>query len=163
MTALNTQPGADAFNAGAGWTGLLFSETALDNITAFGGGGQVNATLLSTMFSRVTTVASPGDSVKPPPALPGLDLLVTNVGANPMAVFGSTTDQIDGAGANNSVSHMANSTVLYSCYGQTTGWVSEGLPTGFAASGLQTLSNQALTASTRHTQADAPAPTATPI
>jgi hypothetical protein len=129
MAALNTQPGADAFNAGAGWTGLLFSETARDGFVANAGGGQANATLLTCMFNRIVTVTNPGDSVKLPPALPGLDILVLNVGGNPMAVFGSNQDQIDGNGAGNSVLHMSNSVVLYSCYSQSAGWSSEGLAT----------------------------------
>jgi hypothetical protein len=154
MVATNPNIGALQFEAGAGWTALLFSETARDLLVANPGGGQTNATLLGTMFNRVTTVANPGDSVRLPPALPGLDIMVLNVGGNPMAVFGSNQDQIDGAGGGVSVSHMNNSVVLYSCYGLTTGWSSEGLATGFAGSGLQTLSPSSITASTTHTQVD---------
>jgi len=125
MTAQNTQLGALQFEAGAGWytvglpagnTGLYFAETARDGLVANAGGGQANATLIATMFARVTTVASQNDSIKLPPAMPGADLMVLNAGANAMAVFGSGTDQIDGAGAGVSVSQMANSVVLYSCY-----------------------------------------------
>jgi hypothetical protein len=155
VTALNTQPGADCYNAGAGWTGLYFSETARDGLVANPGGGQTNALLLPCMFNRVITVTNPGDSVKLPPALPGLDILVLNVGGNPMTVYGSNQDQIDGAAAGVAVTQMNNSMVLYSCYGPTSGWASEGLATGFAASGLQTLSPGSYTASTTHTQAGA--------
>jgi hypothetical protein len=155
MSALNTQPGADAFNAGAGWSGLLFSETARDQLVANPGGGQTNALLLPCMFNRVVTVTNPGDSVKLPPALAGLDILVLNVGGNPMAVYGSNQDQIDGAAAGVPVTQMNNSMVLYSCYGLATGWASNGLATGFAASGLQTLSPGSYTASTTHSQAGA--------
>jgi hypothetical protein len=147
--------GALQFEAGAGWTNLYFSETARDGITAAAGGGQANATLLPCMLNRVTTVATPGDSVMLPPAQPGLDILVSNVGANPMAVFGSGNDQIDAAGIGGSVSHMANSVVIYSCYGQASGWQSEGLSTGYAPSGLQTLSFASITASATHTQGGA--------
>jgi hypothetical protein len=87
--------------------------------------------------------------------LPGLDLLVLNVSGNPMTVYGSNQDQIDGAGVGNPVNHMNNSTVLYSCYGPTSGWASEGLATGLAASGLQTASFGSITASATHTQAGA--------
>jgi hypothetical protein len=140
MTAQNSQMTAIQFESGAGWTGLYFTETARDQLVANPGGGQANATMLPCMFNRVVTVTNPGDSVRLPPALPGADIMVLNVGANPMAVFGSGTDQIDGAGSGNSVTHQSNSVVLYSCYSLTTGWSSEGLATGFAASGLQTLS-----------------------
>jgi hypothetical protein len=61
MTALNVQPGADQFNADAGWTGLLFSETARDGLVANPGDGQANATLLtcySIASSRSRTLAT---------------------------------------------------------------------------------------------------------
>src|SRR5258708_2775659 len=115
MVAQNIAPNALAYEAGAGWAGLLFSETARDNIVAAAGGGQANATLLPCMLNRVVTVANPGDSVMLPPALPGLDILVSNVGANPMAMFGSGNDQVDNAGVGVAVSQMANSVVIYSC------------------------------------------------
>jgi hypothetical protein len=66
MTTLNVQPGADQFNAGAGWTGLLFSKTARDELVPNPGGGQANATLLTCVFNRVVTVTNPGDSVTLP-------------------------------------------------------------------------------------------------
>jgi hypothetical protein len=107
------------------------------------------------MFNRVVTVTNPGDSVMLPPAQPGCDILVLNAGANPVAVYASNQDQIDGNGAGNPVSQMNNSVVLYSCYGPLSGWASEGLATGFAASGLQTFSNASITASTTHSQGGA--------
>jgi hypothetical protein len=67
--ALNARPGVDVFNAGAGYTGLLFSERARDQITANPGGGQADATL-TRMVSPVTTVATVGDNVKLPPRSP---------------------------------------------------------------------------------------------
>jgi hypothetical protein len=155
MTAQNSNIGALQFEAGGGWTGLYFTETARDQIVANPGGGQANATMLPCMFNRVVTVANFGDSVRLPPALPGADLMVLNAGVNAMAVFGTANDQVDGAGVGVSVSQMPNSVVLYSSYSLATGWQSEGLATGFAASGLQTLSNQSLTASTTHTQGGA--------
>jgi hypothetical protein len=50
---------------------------------------------------------------------------------------------------------MPNSVVIYSCYSLAGGWQSEGLATGYAASGLQTVSFGAITASTTHTQVGA--------
>jgi hypothetical protein len=154
MTALNSQPGADQFNAGYGFTGLLFSETALDGIVAGTVHSQAGATLLTTMFSRVVT-ANSGDGVRLPPAQPGCDLMVLNVSGNPINVYPSNQDQIDGNGAGNPVTQMNNSVVLYTCYSLASGYASEGLSTGFASSGLQTLSNSSITASTTHTQAGA--------
>src|SRR5262249_13684361 len=144
-----------------GYTGLYFSETAVDQLVAHAGGGQANALLLPCMFNRITTVASPGDSVKLPPALPGADILVLNVGGNQMIVFGFASDQIDGAGVGVGVLQMNNSVVLYSCYSLPTGWASNGLATGFSASALQTLSTSgAITAHAGGGQANAVALTA---
>lgn len=113
-------------------------ETALDSITAFAGGGQTNATQLTTQTSRVTTVATAGDSVRLPPSAPGLELIVINHGANAMQVYGAGTDTINDVATATGVSQMVNSTVIYTCV-STGAWYSEGLATGFS-SGLQTLS-----------------------
>jgi hypothetical protein len=91
------------------------------------------------MFSRIVT-ANSGDGVRLPPVQPGCDLMVLNVSGNPIAVYPSNQDQIEGNGAGNSVSMMNNSVVLFSCYSTASGWASEGLATGFSASGLQTQS-----------------------
>jgi hypothetical protein len=148
MTAANPNMGALQFEAGAGWyqvsqpnnvVGLYFAETAQDGLTANAGGGQANATILPRMFNRVTTVATSGDSVKLPPAMPGADIMVINSGANPMAVFASGNDQIDGLAAGASLTHFPNSVVLYSCYGSGN-WFSEGAATGYAGNNFQTLS-----------------------
>ena len=48
-------------------TGFIF-ESFTDNITAFAGGGQSGGVPILTELSRVTTVATIGDSVMLPPA-----------------------------------------------------------------------------------------------
>src|SRR5258708_20999631 len=53
-------------------------ESSIDNITAFAGGGQAGAILLGGEVNRITTVASIGDSVKLPPSIAGLSLIVIN-------------------------------------------------------------------------------------
>lgn len=104
---------------------------AQDTITAFATGGQTSATLLTLQQSRVTTVATAGDSVKLPPSVPGLELLVINHGANSMQVYGSGTDTIDDVATATGVSQMVNSLVIYTC--TTAGaWYSNGIGTGFA-------------------------------
>lgn len=114
----------------------LIYETAQDTITAAAGGGQTNATQLAAQTSRISTVATAGDSVKLPQALPGLELIVINHGANPMQVYGQGADTINDVATATGVSHMVNSTVIYTCV--TAGaWYTEGLATGFSA-GLQT-------------------------
>jgi hypothetical protein len=121
--------------------GTLFYESYTDTITAHAGGGQTSATQLSTEVSRITTVATAGDSVMLPPSVAGLSIYVINHAANPMQVFGYGSDQIDDQAAATGVSQMPYSLVLYTC--ATAGnWYSEGLATGFCAPGLQTLSYQ---------------------
>lgn len=124
---------------GVGFSGQLFTELALDTITARAGGGQALATQLTAQTSRVTVVATAGDSVKLPASAPGLELMLINHGANPMQVFGSGTDTIDDIATATGVSQMQNSLVIYTC--TTAGaWYTEGLATGFGGPGLQTMS-----------------------
>ena len=144
-------------DAGVGFSGSLFTESAKDNITAFATGGQTSATQLTTQTSRITTVATAGDSIKLPASAPGLELMVINSGANPMQVFGAGADTIDGVATATGVSQMTNSVVIYVC--TTAGaWYTEGLATGYAGGGLQTLSfSSALTAFAGGGQASATA------
>lgn len=131
-------------------TGML-NESVTDNITAFAGGGQSSAVLLTAELNKITTVATAGDSVKLPVTQgniaaglgapgAGLTVYVINKGANACQVYGSGTDTIDDQATATGVSQMPNSLVLYSCV--TPGvWHSEGLATGWGGPGLQTVSN----------------------
>lgn len=133
--------------------GDYFLESAQDNITAHAGGGQVAAFPLTSQTSRITIVATAGDSVLLPPSTPGLELLVINHGANAMQVYGSGTDTVDDQPTATGVSHMANSLVIYTC-AAAGAWYSEGLATGFAKNlGLQTLSPANIAANATGTQA----------
>lgn len=117
----------------------MFNETSQDTITAHAGGGQASATPITTQTSRVTTVATSGDSVVLPASAAGLELIVINHGANPMQVFGLGADAIDDVAAATGVSQMPNSVVIYTCV--TAGnWYTEGLANGYAM-GLQTVSS----------------------
>jgi len=146
--------GANNNAQGGNWylNGYLF-ESAGDNITAFPGGGQTNATPLVVELNRITTVATNGDSVKLPNSAPGLTIFIVNHTNNSVQVFGSGTDQIDDVAATTGVSQMPNSTVLYFC--ATAGnWYTEGLAGGFARGyALQTFSAATIAGSTTLTQA----------
>jgi hypothetical protein len=136
-------------------TGFIY-ESFSDNIVANAGGGQANATQLTAELNKVTTVASPGDSVKLPASAPGLTIININKGGAAMQVFGLGTDIIDDSPAAIGVSQMRNSTVIYSC--TTAGvWATEGLGGGFTSSGggaFQTFSFvDGLTATAGGTQA----------
>jgi hypothetical protein len=136
--------------------GDFIIESAQDGITATAGGGQQGAFPLNTQTARVTVVATSGDSVQLPPAVPGIELLLINHGANSMQVFGnfiSGTDTVDDQAFGTGVSQMSNSMVIYTCpvVGK---WYTEGLSSGFATSlGLQTFSYSTIAANATVTQA----------
>src|SRR5260370_10013293 len=109
-------------------------------MTAVAGGGQSGATQIVSEIARFNTVASANDSAKLPSAIPGLDILVVNHGANPMQVFGSGSDTIDDIAAATGVSQMTNSFVIYAC-ADAGKWYTEGLANGYAG-GQQTVSYQ---------------------
>lgn len=93
-------------------TGFKY-ESAVNAITAFSGGGQTSATPLTLQNNRVTTVAVNGDSVLLPPALAGLIISVTNVGASTLAVFPSSATQggVTGGDAINALSQNSSFSV----------------------------------------------------
>jgi hypothetical protein len=135
-------------------SGSLFIESAADTITAFAGGGQASATVLTNEVNRITTVATAGDSIKLPASVAGLTVYCINHGANSMQVFGAGTDTIDDIATATGVAQMANSVALYSC--TTAGaWYSEGLGTGFSGPLQTLLFANALTAHAGGTQAAA--------
>jgi hypothetical protein len=133
--------------------GDFIIESGQDNITATAGGGYANAYQLNNQTSRVTVVASSGDSVKLPPSAPGLELLIINHGANAMQVFGNGTDTVDDQTYTTGVSQMSYSNVIYTCAAAGS-WYTEGLASGFSTSlGLQTFSYASIAANATGTQA----------
>lgn len=89
--------------------------SSANSITAFAGGGQANAILLQASVNRVTTVATIGDSVAIPPALPGAQLVVINAAANSMNLFPSAGDAINALGANAAYAIAGAKTVMLVC------------------------------------------------
>ena len=134
----------DQVHRDAKFTGLIY-ESATDGITATAGGGQSGAAQLTTELARVATVATAGDSVKLPPAVPGITLCVTNHGAKPMQVYGSGTDTINDVAYGTGVSQMAGSECIYVCYGAGQ-WYVNGLGTGYSGSFETMSSTDGLTA-----------------
>jgi hypothetical protein len=113
-------------------------ESAQDNITAFAGGGQGNATPLAAEVNRITAVASIGDSVRLPPSAPGLSIVVINHGGRQMQVYGSGADTVNDVASATGIPQMAGSTTIYAC--ATAGaWYSNGTAEGYA-NGLLTMS-----------------------
>lgn len=113
--------------------GLLY-ESATDGITAAAGGGQANATPISTEVARVTTAATAGDSIKLPPITKGgLTIVVINHGGNLIQVFGTGSDQINDQASATGVTQMNNSEVIYTST-KLGVWYANGLGSGYAGS-----------------------------
>lgn len=84
-------------------------------ITAFAGGGQASATLLTTRYNVVDTVASVGDSVKLPVTTGGKILIIKNNGTNSMDLFPQSGVSINKLTADVALAIPADSTVwIYS-------------------------------------------------
>ena len=97
-------------------TGLQYESTQ-DSIVAFAGGGQANATPITAMNGRVTTVATAADSVKLMPSALGLIVYVTNASAtNSMNVFPALGDTINALAVNTAFAVAAGKTCGFICY-----------------------------------------------
>ncbi len=94
---------------------LIQSTPAVDNITAFAGGGQASATALTGQVNRITTVATAGDSVRLPASTAGAWVLIINKGANPLQVFGAGTETINGIATATGISQGINTNAIYTC------------------------------------------------
>lgn len=96
-------------------TGLRYYTTS-DGLTAKAGGGQSGATALSSMFNRVTTVATAADSAVLPASVAGMCITVTNAAAaNSMNVFPASGDAINALGANAAFALAAGKTAEFVC------------------------------------------------
>jgi hypothetical protein len=94
----------------------LDSMSARSGVTAFAGGGQAGAVVLSEAINRVTTVGTAADSVKLPPASPGMVITIINAAAaNAMAVFPWTGEYINALAVNTAISVAANKTITFYC------------------------------------------------
>jgi hypothetical protein len=96
---------------GIGLQTMSFTPT----ITAHSGGGQGSAVALTSMINRVSTAAAQGDSVALPVSAVGLAIMIVNHGANPIQVFGSGTETINGIATATGISQGVNTTATYVC------------------------------------------------
>ena len=93
-----------------------FVQSVVDNITAKAGGGQATAILLTAAMNRVTTVGSSADSVRLPPSVVGLDVVVINAAAsNSMNVYPATGEAINALSANTAFAVAANKVCTFYC------------------------------------------------
>ena len=128
--------GAWFYDAGVGFSGALNTVLSVDNISA-AGSSQGTATALPADFNRIITVTA-GQGVVLPAAKAGMDIFVLNHGANSVQVYANGSDTIDDIAGSTGVPQMVKSVVLYTCYA-TGSWYTNGLATGYASGGLQTL------------------------
>jgi hypothetical protein len=84
-------------------------------ITARAGGGQANATALTTAFNNVTTVGTAGDSVRLPTARAGATIIVTNATATSMNIFPATGGIINALSPNAQLACAAGVTIMFVC------------------------------------------------
>lgn len=102
---------------------LKLAASAPDSVTAGAtaraGGGQGSATLITTDFTNVTTVATAGDSVKLPTAAAGLIYTVANNGATTLTLYPNTSDTIDGGSVNAGISVPPKSVVTLTAINAT--------------------------------------------
>jgi hypothetical protein len=85
-----------------------------NGLTALSGGGQTGATPVTSAINEVSTVATTGESVQLPVALPGAIVTVINDGANSLNVFGYPLNPNTGLGdtiaAHNSTTQVSTTT-----------------------------------------------------
>lgn len=129
----------------------LHIETGIDGLTAAVGGGQANALLMPAQINRITTVASPGNSVKLPLSRPGMKITLINHGVNPMQVFGTSPDTINDIATGTGVSQVQLSTATFIC-SVAGSWYAEGLATGFSGAFPTVTTTNAITATASGTQ-----------
>ncbi len=96
--------------------GALTADSVAPNITAKAGGGQDASLALSKNLNIVTTCATAGDSVTLPSAVVGLRITIVNLGAAALAVFPYTSDSINDAAADASVTIQPEATITFNCY-----------------------------------------------
>ena len=100
-----------------GFVGGLPTVSSANNLVATPAGTQATSLVLSTVISRVTTVATAGDAVELPLAAAGLQLTVSNAGTNSMNVFPSLGDAVNSGAANAAYAIAAGKTASFSSAG----------------------------------------------
>lgn len=87
-----------------------------DTITATAGGTKAAAYALTKSLNHVTVCATGNDSVLLPAAIAGSMVVVTNSGAQTLAIYGKGTDTIDGAATANAKTLATTKTMILVCF-----------------------------------------------
>ena len=139
--ALTVEAGGSLVLNGAATIGAgqYLIESAASGIIAGATRTQLGATLLAGEISRIDTSTAPaagtplGDGVKLPPSVAGMDMFVWNNTANPVQLYASGADTINGAAGSAGVIMPPNSCYLTAC-GLAGAWIVEGLGAGTSGS-----------------------------
>lgn len=97
------------------WDQVFYTVQA--NITAHAGGGQPNAVQLTAQNCFIATVATAGDSVRLPQALPGMEIAVINQSATLTGpnCFPFSGDNINAIGANGAIAIAPSTITIFYC------------------------------------------------
>jgi hypothetical protein len=128
--------GSWIYDAGVGTSGQLATMLSLDAISA-AGANQAGATALTADFNRILT-ATANQGVKLPASAAGLDVFILNHTGVNIIVYGNGSDTIDDIAGATGVTMMTNSVVLFTAYAPGK-WYTNGLATGYAGNGLETV------------------------
>ena len=129
----------------------MFPSTSA-SISAFAGGGQAGATVMSPDVNRIAVVASIGDSVRLPIATSPISVVVINSTANSMQVYGTGSDTINGVASGTGIPQLGNSIDFYVAGTPGQWFVESGL--GFAGPFPTVSSMNAITATPSGAQAN---------
>lgn len=86
-----------------------------NDIEAFNGGGQANATQLTKKNNRVTTSTNPNDSVKLPVGIAGMNCITHNESANIINIYPSSGGQIFNEIVDDPIILAVGDSLLISC------------------------------------------------
>lgn len=117
--------GVDNYYIGIANAGKALSvwNSSTTGVTAYAGGGQANAVLLSNRYNDVTTVATTNDSTKLPTATVGRTSTVKNSGANTLMIYPPVGEAFEGLAINAGKTISSGSIMDFHCF--TTGVWSE--------------------------------------
>ncbi len=106
----------------------LLTNSSSSAVSAFSGGGQGSATLLASIYNNITTASAssaPYDSVRLQPGTTGLWQIVFNATSNPVQLFTTGSDTINGHAGNVGMTLQAGGIVQ--CFCVSTGvWSANG-------------------------------------
>jgi len=90
-------------------------DSVTTSVTAYAGGGQANATAMTTKWTVVTTCATRNDSIKAPAALAGKHFFAINSGAQNCQIYPQTGENFNGKAANAAIDLPVNTYMEILC------------------------------------------------